>query len=255
MVLSAVRAATTATTGAVGFLTRLPIGRTDTAWEAFTTWPAALVIVAYPLGALVALAVLAPLPAATVGIVLPAWIVVLTGINHLDGVADCGDAAAVHGTSDERHAALKDTDVGVGAAAAVGLVLVGLALAGIALADAPVLVAAGIVIAAEVGAKVGMAAVACLGTATHKGLGSSLTGQSTARDLGLPVAFAAPAVALTWPSPAAGGALLGALVAAAGVMGWARYALGGVSGDVFGAVNELARVVGLHAGVIAWTVL
>ena len=30
-------------------------------------------------------------------------------------------------------------------------------------------------------------------------------------------------------------------------------ALGGVNGDVFGAVNELARIVALHAGVVAWT--
>jgi adenosylcobinamide-GDP ribazoletransferase len=34
---------------------------------------------------------------------------------------------------------------------------------------------------------------------------------------------------------------------------WARRRLGGVSGDVMGAANELARLVALHAGVIAWT--
>jgi adenosylcobinamide-GDP ribazoletransferase len=34
---------------------------------------------------------------------------------------------------------------------------------------------------------------------------------------------------------------------------WADAALGGASGDVFGASNELARVAGLHAGVVAWT--
>ena len=37
------------------------------------------------------------------------------------------------------------------------------------------------------------------------------------------------------------------------VVRWADGALGGVNGDVFGAVNELARVVALHAGVVAWT--
>jgi adenosylcobinamide-GDP ribazoletransferase len=31
--------------------------------------------------------------------------------------------------------------------------------------------------------------------------------------------------------------------------------LGGISGDVLGAANELGRVVGVHAGVVAWTLL
>ena len=31
--------------------------------------------------------------------------------------------------------------------------------------------------------------------------------------------------------------------------------LGGVTGDVFGAANEIGRLAGLHAGVIVWTLL
>ncbi len=34
---------------------------------------------------------------------------------------------------------------------------------------------------------------------------------------------------------------------------WANRNLDGISGDVFGAANEIGRVVGLHVGVIAWT--
>ncbi|MDB9274189.1 adenosylcobinamide-GDP ribazoletransferase, partial [Halorubrum ezzemoulense] len=48
-------------------------------------------------------------------------------------------------------------------------------------------------------------------------------------------------------------AITAAVVVAALAFAWARSRLGGVSGDVLGATNELARVVGLHAGVIAWT--
>ncbi|OYR41115.1 hypothetical protein DJ82_06300 [Halorubrum sp. Ib24] len=48
-------------------------------------------------------------------------------------------------------------------------------------------------------------------------------------------------------------ALLAALATAALLRRWSRRRLGGVSGDVLGATNELARVAALHAGVIAWT--
>ncbi len=47
--------------------------------------------------------------------------------------------------------------------------------------------------------------------------------------------------------------LLAAVLAALFVFHWARVNLNGVSGDVLGATNEIARVAALHAGVITWT--
>ena len=250
--------------GAVGFLTRLPVGRDGTAWEAFRTTPAAIPLVGYLAGALVALPFALPalplvpalsggLPAPTAAFAYVVAVYAVTGINHLDGVADLGDAAAVHGDAERRREAMKDTTVGVGAVLAVALVLAALALGGLALTGLPVAAAVAVVVAAEVGAKTGMAAVACFGTATHEGLGSALTEPATPRSFALPAAVAVPAAALTWPSLAAAAALAGAGLAAGLVVRRARTALGGVSGDVFGAVNELGRVAGLHAGVIAWT--
>jgi adenosylcobinamide-GDP ribazoletransferase len=253
--------------GAVGFLTRLPVGRDGAAWEAFRTTPVAMPLTGYLAGALVALPfVLSALPALPLvpelsgGLPAPtaafAYVVAVyavTGINHLDGVADLGDAAVVHGDAERRRDAIQDTTVGVGAVLAVALVLSGLALGGLGLTGLPVAAAVAVAVAAEVGAKAGMAAVACFGTAAHEGLGSALTEPASPRSLALPAAVAAPAAALARPSLAAAAALAGAGLAAALVVRRARTALGGVSGDVFGAVNELGRVAGLHAGVIAWT--
>ena len=250
--------------GAVGFLTRLPVGRDGAAWEAFRTTPVAMPLTGYLAGALVALpfvlSALPPVPDPSGGLPAPmaafAYVVAVyavTGINHLDGVADLGDAAVVHGDAERRRDAIRDTTVGVGAVLAVALVLSGLALGGLGLTGLPVAAAVAVAVAAEVGAKAGMAAVACFGTATHEGLGSALTEPASPRSLALPAAVAAPAAALAWPSLAAAAALAGAGLAAALVVRRARTALGGVSGDVFGAVNELGRVAGLHAGVIAWT--
>ena len=249
----------TALAGALGFLTRLPVGRSERAWEAFRTTPAAVPLAGYVAGVLVALPVVAStlvgLPEPTTALVYLLAVVAVTGINHFDGVADLGDAAVIHGDSDDRRGVMKDTTVGVGAAVAVGLTLLALALAVLALARLPPLVAVGLVVTGEVAAKLGMAALGCFGSATHDGLGSQLSRPSSPGSFVLPLAVALPAAVLTWPHPAAGVGLLAGLAVTFGVLRWARKILGGVSGDVFGAANEIARIVALHAGVIAWTLL
>jgi len=241
----------TALRGALGFLSRLPVGRDEAAWNAFRATPVAFPLAGYVLGALVALPLALPLPSPTVALAFVAWLSLVTGINHLDGVADLGDALVVHGDAERRRDVMRDTAVGVGAVLAVGLVVLGLGLAGLGLAALPAR-ALPVVVAAEVSAKLGMATVVCLGTATHEGLGSQLTARSTPRTFALPALAALPAALLTWPRPAAAVALGAGVAAALAVLAWARSNLGGVSGDVVGATNEAARLVGLHAGLVAW---
>jgi len=258
--------------GALGFLTRLPVSHDGRAWVAFQGMPLAFPVAGYVVGVLAALplvaftAVGAPAPVAAAATLAALYLV--TGINHLDGLADCGDAAAVH-TVERRREVLKDTTTGVGALAAVGIGLAGTALGLLAVAElaaargplaAPLpggplaapLRAAGLVVAAEVGAKLGMATVACLGSAVTDGFGAAFTGRATPALLAGPLAVSLPAAALTGLSPVAPVALLSGLATALVVVRWARARLGGVNGDVFGAANELARLVALNAGAVAW---
>jgi len=237
--------------GGVGFLTRLPVGADETDWRGFQAAPAVFPVVGYLVGAVVAVPFVL-LPAEPAALAYLLVLVALVGITHLDGVADLADAAVVHDAADRRRV-LKDTTTGVGAVAGVALVVAGLALAGLALADLPVRIAVGLVVASEVGAKLGMATVACVGTASHEGLGSGFTRAADPALLVGPAVAAIPAALLTGFSPAAPVAVLAGPVVAVVVVRWADAALGGVNGDVFGAVNELARLVALHAGVIAWT--
>jgi adenosylcobinamide-GDP ribazoletransferase len=259
--------------GALGFLTRLPVSHEGRAWAAFQQTPLAFPAVGYVVGALTALPLLAftavgaPAPVATAATL--ATLYLLTGINHLDGLADCGDAAAVH-TVARRREVLKDTTTGVGALAAVSIGLVGTTLGLLTVATlgrgslagpllvngtpAPPLRAAGLVVTAEVGAKLGMAAVACTGEAVTDGFGAAFTGRATPGLLVGPAVVALPAALLTGVSAAAPVALAAALATALVVVRWARARLGGVNGDVFGAANELARLVALHAGAVAWVV-
>lgn len=238
--------------GALGFLSRVPVGRDERAWEAFRTTPAAFPLSGYVVGAVLALPTLLPVPNLVVATVFLAWLYAVTGINHLDGVADLGDALVVHGDAERRHEVLKDTTVGVGALLAVGLVLLAGWSAIAELATLP-LRAAVLVVAAEVSAKLATATVVCLGTATHEGLGSALTSRSGRRDLVLPALLALPVAASTWPTPAAAVTLLAGATTGLLAVRLGTSRLGGVSGDLMGATNECARVVALLAGVTAWT--
>jgi adenosylcobinamide-GDP ribazoletransferase len=242
----------TALRGAVGFLTRLPVGRDEQAWDAFRRRTYVLPLAGYPIGLLAGLPFLAAVPAPTAAALYVAAMYLVTGLNHADGLADVGDAAVVHGGPGERRAAMTDTAVGVGAVLAVGVGLLGLALAAVALAGLPPRAAIGLAVAAEVGAKLSMATLAGFGQPSHDGLGAQLLG-ATPADVAISAVVATPAVLLAWPSPAAPVAVGAGPAVAVGLRRWARTNLGGVSGDVFGASNELARVVGLHAGVVAWT--
>ncbi|WP_135826438.1 adenosylcobinamide-GDP ribazoletransferase [Halorussus ruber] len=243
----------TAFRGAVGFLTRIPTGRSEEAWAAFSETPAAFPLAGWVVGLLVAVpllgSALSSLPAPTIAFGYLLAVYAVTGVNHADGVADLGDAAVVHGSPEDRRAVLKDTEVGVGAVLALGTVLVGLALAALGVAGLPPIRAVTIALAAEVGAKFGMAAVACLGSPAFEGLGSAFTDNDPAA-LVAPALVAAPVVLLGAPAI---GALAGAVAVALALLRWSRVNLGGVNGDVFGATNELARVAGLHLGVVAWT--
>ena len=183
--------------GAVGFLTRIPVGHDEPAWEAFRRSPVAFPLVGYVLGALAALPFLLPLPEPTVAVAFVLWLYLLTGITHVDGLADVGDALVVHGSAADRREVLKDTTVGVGAVLSVAVVVAGIALAALALAAEP-RTAILLVVTGEVGAKLGMATIACFGTATHDGLGSELTGSARPRSFLAPAVVALPAVHMDW---------------------------------------------------------
>ncbi|KAB7516765.1 adenosylcobinamide-GDP ribazoletransferase [Halosegnis rubeus] len=235
--------------GAVGFLTRIPVSADGDDWDAFARAPWAFPVVGWLVGGLAALALFVP----TLGVPFAYLValVLVTGVNHFDGLADLGDAMVVHGDSERRRAVLKDSEVGVGAVLALGVALVGLALAGLGLARLPLRTGVTVVLASEVGAKLAMAALACTGRASHEGFASAFTEQCDPTDMVGPLVVAVPAVGLA----AFGGLAVPAALAAPPAVAWwlRRWAdekLGGVNGDVFGATNELGRLAGLYAGLL-----
>lgn len=246
MVVSALR-------GALGFLSRLPVGHDADSWDAFVQQPIVFPLSGILIGAILSLPFVAAgwLPAPTVAAAYLGTIALVVGVNHADGLADVGDATAVHGDPDERREVLLDTTVGVGAVLTLGTVLLALGLGALAVAGLGPLPAVGIVIASETGAKLAMATLACLGTPSHEGFGSALLDANAPSAL-VPVLIAsAPVAALALPAAVA--VATGPLVGV-GIRRWADRTLGGVSGDVFGAANEIGRVAAIHVAVVAWHV-
>ncbi|MFB6131806.1 MAG: adenosylcobinamide-GDP ribazoletransferase [Halanaeroarchaeum sp.] len=245
MVLTALR-------GAVGFLTTLPVSVDDDAWEAFRRHPGVLPFVGYPIGGLVALPVLVASSAPLGGFGFVLAIFVVTGINHFDGLTDFADGLAVHGAESERVDAMRDSALGVGGLLAGGIVLLGLFVAGQSVAAAA-RGAVALIVTAEVAAKLAMLIVLSRGTPRHDGLGSALAEFATTRSLLAGVALSMSAAVLTWPSPVGILTLATGPVVAMSMGRVARRRLGGISGDVLGATNEIARLAALLVGVIGWT--
>jgi len=262
--VSTVRTAVRATAGAFGFLTRLPVGRDGNAWSAFAANPAASVVPGYVVGALAATVVLGVreavpgLPAATVAFAYVLAVYALVGINNLDGVADCGDAAVVHGDQARRREVLGDTTTGVGRARGGRARRRGPRTGRARGRGRP---------GAPGGPGRRRDRGRCAGRTRRarrvrertprrpRGAITEETGVGTAA---LAVVLAVPTLA--WPAVvasrvavpvgtlASAGAFVGALAATAVVGWWAHSRLGGANGDAFGAATELARVAGLHAG-------
>jgi len=249
--------------GAFTFLTRIPVpGGEPSDWHAFRRSPWTFPVVGAVIGGLAGLAFLAPSAwGAATGYLFVVYLI--SGVTHADGLSDLGDAIAAH-DPDRRLEALTDSELGVGGALALALSLIATTLGVVALATGfaggDLLVstlAFRLALAAEIGAKSGMALLACLGRPAHEGLGSAVVG-----DVGpwsaLPVVVVAVPAVIAPPTgafPALIATVLSGPIVALAVYSRVRPWLGGVSGDVLGASNELGRAVALHVGVLVWAIL
>lgn len=204
----------------------------------------------YPLvglgvGTLPALALLLPLPPLPrAALALALW-VAATGALHLDGWADCCDAAFAPALADpaatreRRLAILKDPHLGTFGAAGLVLLLLG---KWSALAHVP---AAAPLLAAPAARWCMVLTLRVFPPARAQGLGAALAGRVP---LGEATAILAAVLLAVWATTGAGPATalagIGAGTAAAALL--ARR-FGGVTGDVCGAAGEVAELAVLWA--------
>jgi adenosylcobinamide-GDP ribazoletransferase len=193
------------------------------------------------------------LPGIVVGALVTAVLLWLTGLHHTDGLLDFGDGVMVHGTPERKIEVMHDQLTGAGGLSLGILTMIITALA-VGQINSSIIIPAIIVV--EVSAKFSMVVMARVGKATHQGMNTSFLSfmhgsYGTARLVGgliISLAFTLPL--LYWTAlPCWTGAIviLSGILTSLVMTAIAHRNFNGVTGDVFGATNELARMVSLIA--------
>jgi adenosylcobinamide-GDP ribazoletransferase len=203
------------------------------------------------------------LPTALFGDLIPAamtiaFLSVLTGLQHFDGLIDLGNAIGLRNVHDRKMKAHAWTVTYAGAFLALAVEF--LAFAGLFLVNP--LYAFEAVIAAEVSAKLAMVTIVWAGKPSHKGLGSIFLAKAKKK---LNVAAYVFAVLIAFTCFGVFGDLVLGLVGvgmvlvsipvAFGMREVSNNVFGGVSGDMIGATNEVARAVTLVLLAVALMVI
>jgi adenosylcobinamide-GDP ribazoletransferase len=238
---------------AFGFLTRLPVGRLDRADAADLPRAAPwFPVVGLAVGGICAglrVGAGAVLPAAPSTVIALAGVVLVTGGLHEDGLADTADAVGAHVDRPRRLEILRDPRIGTFGALALGLALLFSYAALVPLSEAHF---ARAVVVAHVLARCSTLLQARLAPpARPDGSGALLRASILALVV---VSMIGVAVALGIGLPAPGAVALGAaLVTTAAVSLVARRAIGGTTGDTFGAGAKLVEIVSYGVFAAFWS--
>lgn len=175
----------------------------------------------------------------------------LTGLHHMDGLADFGDGLMAQGSKEGKLRVMGDLRVGIGG---LTLTLMVTLSSIFAVSQLPLnLVVQGLT-ASEASAKLSMVFLALISRPARAGLGSKFI-EGVKRRGGAAKFFVALISSLAIAFLAL--SLIGVLMLVAGLLTAAAIAtvsakeFGGVTGDVFGAANEVSRMVSLMALVVA----
>jgi adenosylcobinamide-GDP ribazoletransferase len=192
------------------------------------------------------------LPDIVAGALVLAVLLWMTGLHHMDGLLDFGDGVMAHGTFERKIEVMHDRFTGAGA---IGLVLTTYLVTALAFGElgrnvsfgnfaVPLVVPALIVV--ELCAKLSMVVAAWAGKSVHQGMNSPFLEAMHGSEGNLRLA-AALVISLVIAIPLLG--LTGIFVVVAGLItglvmvAVAHKHFSGVTGDVFGATNELTRLV------------
>lgn len=235
---------------ALAFLTRLPMPRLQAA--DFARAPGWFAMAGLGIGAALAgVWVLAALlwPPLVVALVVVAFGLLLTGALHEDGLADTFDGLGSGRPTERALEILRDSRIGAFGAMALVLAL-GLRVAVLAALGplAPLALVAG-----QGFSRAAMVGVLRAGPYLRaSGAGTGMTGPLGAGLVPLGLAVAGAVALAVWGfGVGAALGLVGVVLAAWLVRGWAMRRIGGITGDILGAVQVLGDLAFL-LGVLAW---
>jgi adenosylcobinamide-GDP ribazoletransferase len=185
------------------------------------------------------------LPGLVVAALVLGFLLLITGLHHTDGLLDFGDGVMAHGSSERKIEIMHDQLTGAGGLA-LGIMTFLITAFAIAELDKGIIVQ-GLVVA-EISAKLAMVVGAWAGKSVHKGMSASFLEamhgtKGNARLVAALVISFGFALPLLWLAGAV--TVLAAILASIAIVGIAHRHFQGVTGDVLGATNELARMVSL----------
>ena len=176
-----------------------------------------------------------------------AFLMIVTGYNHLDGVMDMADGVMVHGSPEKKIRVMKDSSVGAGGMATL-FIVASLTIAGIYnILDYNFLL--GIIIC-EMSAKTSLLTTALLSRPLTPGIGSYFINETNA------VNYFASTFIVAFIAYLLGGyvgicGVVGAMVSGTVIAAIARRNFVLANGDVLGMSNEVGRLLSLLFMVIA----
>ena len=185
------------------------------------------------------------LPSLVVGGLVLGFLLLITGLHHTDGLLDFGDGVMAHGSLERKVEIMHDQLTGAGGLS-LGILTFLITAFSIAELDADIIIQGLVVV--EVSAKLSMVIGAWAGRAVHEGMASPFLDamhgkKGTARLVAsLAISFGI-AIPLLWFAGVI--VVLAAIIASLIMVGISYKHFNGVTGDVLGATNELARMVSL----------
>jgi adenosylcobinamide-GDP ribazoletransferase len=176
-----------------------------------------------------------------------AFLLVITGFQHFDGLVDLGNAIGLRRIEDRREIAHRWIVTYRGALLAIAIELsaiLGLFFVNVGFAIRALLVA-------EVSAKVAMTTIVWIGHASHEGLGARFI-RNAKRKLNLVGYAIAFLIGIVLLGLAGLVIVFAAILCGLLMMKVANSTFGGVSGDMIGATNETARALSLVMVPLLW---
>ncbi|WP_094229176.1 adenosylcobinamide-GDP ribazoletransferase [Methanolobus psychrotolerans] len=245
-----------------GFLSTIPVGITMEGLDEFFKRTYLHLVVGIVLGLImgaVAYVLISFLPVSISAVLIIAFVYYITGLNHLDGIADLGDGLTAHGSIEKKLKALKDMSLGIGGVAYACLALLAFYATLTSLYDESMIMYSTTadvarifffaMFVSEVSAMQSMLTIAAFGKPIHEGLGSILVKNTTVPKylIGFVIGSIACIAASYYVGLGITGifAFIAAILATLVLLNVTSRHFGGVNGDVIGASNEVGRIIAL----------
>jgi adenosylcobinamide-GDP ribazoletransferase len=183
------------------------------------------------------------LPGIVVGGLVLALLLLITGLHHTDGLLDFGDGVMAHGTVEHKIEVMHDQLTGAGG---LSMGIMTMLITALAIGQLKIGLIIGGIIAVETSAKLAMVIMAWAGKSVHQGMNSPFLEamHGSKGNLRLIVAVIISfAVALPLLGWAGAFTVLAAIITSFVMVAIAHKHFNGVTGDVFGATNEITRMV------------